>query len=135
MKYIKNSKKLTIKEKKNTLIPKKKSKKIENPESKAIFTKNKTKETKKTNANLTDPVDIHLIGKENYEVCKEKKKSYYFTLNKSNIDGNINKFYILQFLKQKSSEKYFIFKRWGRVGRLHWPTIFRRCSYFSTRNK
>jgi poly [ADP-ribose] polymerase len=40
---------------------------------------------------------------------------YDATLNQTNIDGNNNKFYIIQVLKQDPSF-YYTYTRWGRVG-------------------
>lgn len=44
-------------------------------------------------------------------------KAFACTLNYSNIKHNNNKFYIIQLIQEDKSEKYYIFLRWGRVGR------------------
>ena len=68
-------------------------------------------------------VDIYIKGPENYHVVPAKPSQYHntfysCTLNYSNIAKNNNKFYIIQLLQNEINLKYYIFLRWGRVGRI-----------------
>ena len=41
---------------------------------------------------------------------------YNVMMNVSDVSKGTNKFYQMQILKVKGKERYFLFKRWGRVG-------------------
>lgn len=61
-------------------------------------------------------VDSLVPNKDNYRVFQEGGKSYSATLNQSNLDGNNNKFYIIQILQNEKTNAIFVWNRWGRVG-------------------
>ena len=63
------------------------------------------------------PVDQFVPGGSSYRVYSASGKIYHTTLNQSNIQGNNNKFYILQVLQSEAnSNTFYFFTRWGRVG-------------------
>jgi poly [ADP-ribose] polymerase len=55
-------------------------------------------------------VDARVPGKDGMSVYED----YSVTLNQTNIDGNNNKYYIIQVLQ--GGGKYYAWNRWGRVG-------------------
>ena len=57
------------------------------------------------------PVDREVPDRANFKVHED----FSVTLNQTNIDGNNNKFYIIQAL-EGSGGKFFVWSRWGRVG-------------------
>ena len=66
-------------------------------------------------------VDSLIPQSQNYHVVKDDTNTYngeYFscTLNKSNLERNNNKFYILQLLQSEIDNSYYLFIKWGRVG-------------------
>ena len=61
-------------------------------------------------------VDQFVPNKDSYRVFQEGGKSYAATLNQCNLDGNNNKFYIIQILQAETSGQLFVWNRWGRVG-------------------
>ena len=52
----------------------------------------------------------------NYEVHSEDGVFYSVYLMKSELKANNNKFYIVQVLKKKSTNDFWTFVRYGRVG-------------------
>jgi poly [ADP-ribose] polymerase len=66
-------------------------------------------------------VDSLVPQSQNYHVVPDDSNTYngeYFscTLNKSNLERNNNKFYILQLLQSDIDNSYNLFIKWGRVG-------------------
>ena len=66
-------------------------------------------------------VDSLVPQSQNYHVVQDDSNTYngeYFscTLNKSNLERNNNKFYILQLLQSDIDNSYNLFIKWGRVG-------------------
>lgn len=67
-------------------------------------------------------VDPFLDDSLSYSVVPAKPSQYHSpfyscTLNYSNLQNNNNKFYIIQLLQNEINKKFYIFLRWGRVGR------------------
>ena len=64
-------------------------------------------------------VDKHVVNSSDYHVYLDPttNKSYSATLNKSSLEKNNNKYYIIQLLQKDSSPETFLFYcRWGRIG-------------------
>ena len=66
-------------------------------------------------------VDQYFSDRGHYHIYQDNNNVYngkYFscTLNKSDLDKNNNKFYIIQLLEHDSSGQLVLFCRWGRVG-------------------
>ena len=66
-------------------------------------------------------VDQYFGDRNQYHIYEDKDNVYngnYFscTLNKSDLNKNNNKFYILQLLEHDSNNSLVLFTRWGRVG-------------------
>ena len=67
-------------------------------------------------------VDLFVPNQDYYHVVPAKPSQYHnpffsCTLNYSNVARNNNKFYIIQLLQNEKDNQYYIFLRWGRVGR------------------
>lgn len=67
-------------------------------------------------------VDLFVPNQDYYHVVPAKPSQYHnpffsCTLNYSNVARNNNKFYIIQLLQNENDNQYYIFLRWGRVGR------------------
>ncbi|CAD8206329.1 unnamed protein product [Paramecium octaurelia] len=67
---------------------------------------------------ISAPVDEYFDDQENYVVYEENGKIYDCMMNQTNIMGanNNNKFYIVQLLKKKDKDFFYLYTRWGRVG-------------------
>ena len=66
-------------------------------------------------------VDQHFADRAQYHICQDTDnefngKFFSCTLNKSDLDKNNNKFYIIQLLEHDSTNELVLFTRWGRVG-------------------
>jgi poly [ADP-ribose] polymerase len=66
-------------------------------------------------------VDQHFADRAQYHICQDTDnefngKFFSCTLNKSDLDKNNNKFYIIQLLEHDSTNDLILFTRWGRVG-------------------
>ena len=66
-------------------------------------------------------VDQHFPNRGQYHICSDSDndfngKFFSCTLNKSDLDKNNNKFYIIQLLEHDVSHELVLFTRWGRVG-------------------
>jgi poly [ADP-ribose] polymerase len=66
-------------------------------------------------------VDQHYPDRAQYHICQDTDnefngKFFSCTLNKSDLDKNNNKFYIIQLLEHDVSNDLILFTRWGRVG-------------------
>jgi poly [ADP-ribose] polymerase len=66
-------------------------------------------------------VDQYFPNRNSYHIYQDDENNYngkYFscTLNKSNIEKNNNKFYIIQILEHDLTKSLVLFTRWGRVG-------------------
>ena len=66
-------------------------------------------------------VDQHFADRAQYHICQDTDnefngKFFSCTLNKSDLDKNNNKFYIIQLLEHDVSNDLILFTRWGRVG-------------------
>ena len=66
-------------------------------------------------------VDQYFGDRNQYHIYDDKNNIYngnYFscTLNKSDLNKNNNKFYIIQLLEHDSNNSLVLFSRWGRVG-------------------
>ena len=66
-------------------------------------------------------VDQHFPDRAQYHVYQDVDNEFngkYFscTLNKSDLDKNNNKFYIIQLLEHDTTNNLVLFTRWGRVG-------------------
>jgi poly [ADP-ribose] polymerase len=66
-------------------------------------------------------VDQHFADRNSYHIYPDDENYYngkFFscTLNKSDLDKNNNKFYIIQLLENDSDNSLILFTRWGRVG-------------------
>ena len=66
-------------------------------------------------------VDQHFADRAQYHICQDTDnefngKFFSCTLNKSDLDKNNNKFYIIQLLEHDVSHNLILFTRWGRVG-------------------
>uniref|UniRef100_A0AC34FAX1 Poly [ADP-ribose] polymerase n=1 Tax=Panagrolaimus sp. ES5 TaxID=591445 RepID=A0AC34FAX1_9BILA len=74
------------------------------------------KTAKKSNDLFAD-VDEYCPGKDSKQVYIEKQDVYSVMLNQTNIAQNNNKYFLCQLLESKvSSNAYYVFFRWGRVG-------------------
>ncbi|CAD8108632.1 unnamed protein product [Paramecium primaurelia] len=67
---------------------------------------------------ISAPVDEYFDDQENYEVFEENGKIYDCMMNQTNImgDNNNNKFYVVQLLKKKDKDFFYLYTRWGRIG-------------------
>ena len=63
-----------------------------------------------------DDVDKELAFSEKYEVCDTNGEFNSHYLMKTDLGKNNNKFYVLQMLRDKSSNSYYLWTRYGRVG-------------------
>jgi poly [ADP-ribose] polymerase 1 len=45
-----------------------------------------------------------------------KKEVFNVNLNRTDITTGANSFYVLQLLKHDKNSKYYVFRKWGRVG-------------------
>ena len=66
-------------------------------------------------------VDQYFPDRSQYHIYQDDEnffngKFFSCTLNKSNLDKNNNKFYIIQLLEHDSNNSLILFTRWGRVG-------------------
>ena len=66
-------------------------------------------------------VDQYFGDRNQYHIYEDKNNVYngnYFscTLNKSDLNKNNNKFYIIQLLEHDANNSLILFTRWGRVG-------------------
>ena len=66
-------------------------------------------------------VDEHFPDRAQYHIYQDIDNDFngkYFacTLNKSDLDKNNNKFYIIQLLEHDTTNQLILFTRWGRVG-------------------
>ena len=66
-------------------------------------------------------VDQHFAERAQYHICQDTDnefngKFFSCTLNKSDLDKNNNKFYIIQLLEHDTTNEMILFTRWGRVG-------------------
>ena len=66
-------------------------------------------------------VDQYFEDRNQYHIYEDKNNVYngnYFscTLNKSDLNKNNNKFYIIQLLEHDTNNSLILFTRWGRVG-------------------
>jgi len=66
-------------------------------------------------------VDQYFVDRNQYHIYEDKNNVYngnYFscTLNKSDLNKNNNKFYIIQLLEHDTNNSLVLFTRWGRVG-------------------
>ena len=66
-------------------------------------------------------VDQHFADRAQYHICQDTDnefngKFFSCTLNKSDLDKNNNKFYIIQLLEHDTNKDLVLFTRWGRVG-------------------
>ena len=66
-------------------------------------------------------VDSHFPDRAQYHIYPDNDndfngKFFSCTLNKSDLEHNNNKFYIIQLLEHDSSNELILFTRWGRVG-------------------
>ncbi|CAK67664.1 unnamed protein product (macronuclear) [Paramecium tetraurelia] len=104
---------------------KKSNKKSPSPQPKKTVKKSPSPAKKDEEQNLKKlvftgkaPVDEFVNNRDNYVVYEDAAKVYDCMMNQTNIIGsnNNNKFYVVQLLKSKSSDTYFVFTRWGRVG-------------------
>uniref|UniRef100_A0AC35FQG0 Poly [ADP-ribose] polymerase n=1 Tax=Panagrolaimus sp. PS1159 TaxID=55785 RepID=A0AC35FQG0_9BILA len=74
------------------------------------------KTAKKSNELFAD-VDEYCPGGDSKKVFIEKNDVYSVMLNQTNIAQNNNKYFLCQLLESKvSSNSYYVFFRWGRVG-------------------
>ena len=75
-----------------------------------------TSDPKKT---CLPPIDneCRLWRSDRYEVYAENGTVYNAMLNQTNIKDNNNKFYVLQVIKEKDVESYWVYNKWGRIGR------------------
>ena len=62
-------------------------------------------------------IDINLVDAKDYEVmlCPQNKELSAY-LECSDAAKNMNKFYVIQLIRQKVYDQYFIFTRYGKVG-------------------
>ena len=118
---------------------KRKAKKKDEEESKEEESKNeKPKNKKKKKKDKTTPkvkdvtpvvkvidkkaiVDQYLPDRNQYHIYADDEnyfngKFFSCTLNKSDLDKNNNKFYIIQLLEHDSNNSLVLFTRWGRIG-------------------
>ena len=99
--------------------------------SKKVKKSNKEKASKSPEVKDTTPVmkiidkkaivDQHFADRAQYHICQDTDnefngKFFSCTLNKSDLDKNNNKFYIIQLLEHDSTNELVLFTRWGRVG-------------------
>ena len=66
-------------------------------------------------------VDQYFPDRNQYHIYPDDEndfngKFFSCTLNKSDLDNNNNKFYIIQLLENDSDNSLVLFTRWGRVG-------------------
>ena len=62
------------------------------------------------------PVDLECPHSNDYHVHTEGREVWDAMLNQTNIQGNNNKYYLMQLLKADSGNRYAVWMRWGRVG-------------------
>ena len=99
-------------------IPKKSTKKNNNNNNNND-NKNTSSITEKVIIKSGAAVDKYVQNSSDYHVYFDKttNKSYSATLNKSDLQKNNNKYYIIQLLEKDSSPNTFLFYcRWGRIG-------------------
>ncbi|KRX06678.1 WGR domain [Pseudocohnilembus persalinus] len=61
-------------------------------------------------------VDQYVQNKDNFRVYAANSTTYSTTMNKSDLNNNNNKFYVVQILQNENNGQLFVFNRWGRVG-------------------
>jgi poly [ADP-ribose] polymerase len=66
-------------------------------------------------------VDQYFPNRNQYHIYPDDENDFngqFFscTLNKSDLDNNNNKFYIIQLLENDSDNSLILFTRWGRIG-------------------
>lgn len=57
------------------------------------------------------------LNSSDYFVYREKDEVFNAMLNQTNILQNNNKFYTLQIIKKKGDDDFWLYLRWGRIGR------------------
>ena len=102
----------------------KKEKKEKKPDKKDKEKEEKEEEVKNIKTVISKSgviVDPYVPSSQNYHVVKDENgdfnsKDFSCTLNKSNLEHNNNKYYIIQLLQSDINGNYYLFLRWGRVG-------------------
>ena len=101
---------------------KEKEKEQENPSNNESNNEDEKKQLQTVVSKNGAIVDLFVPNQDYYHVVPAKPSQYHnpffsCTLNYSNVARNNNKFYIIQLLQNEKDNKYYIFLRWGRVGR------------------
>jgi predicted DNA-binding WGR domain protein len=67
---------------------------------------------------LAVSVDKHcdLSSSGDYHVLVSKKRALSVLLNQTNSANNNNKFYLIQLIESNRKNRWYVFRRWGRVG-------------------